>query len=153
MCHCVLLNLCLIVLGVDYHFIFKHLVAPTLVFFALIFTLILICCIYSIRKDKKIIAARGGIKKIYSEFFDVVREKHGIIISKDTSSAIVTYHNDSNDHIKIEIFLLSKDVTSVTLSILHNGKWVKILNKKFDGYLSGKELIWKIIYHYPDCDL
>lgn len=142
------LFLCLNVLSVD-GLIFKYIGAPFLISCAII----LIWIISSVRKDEKVIAARGGLREMYAELFDAINVMpDSRIESLTTTSVTFTYRNSSNKYCKIELFA-SRMCTRVTFSILYQDKWIKTSKENFYGNLSGKDILFKIIYNFPDCDL
>lgn len=129
--------------------ILTYIVIPSIIIGAIVLALLF----YMTYKDEQAILARGGMRKIYSEFFDAVRRMpESKIVSETASTTTVTYLNNSNKYCKIELLTL-KEVTSVTFSILFKDKWVVTAEENFYGSLSGGELLWKIIFNFPDCDL
>lgn len=108
---------------------------------------------YRNNKTKKAIAARGGIRKIYSELFDAIRQMPENRIRTDhPTSVTATYLNGSKKRCKINVFVID-DCTYVTFFIMYQDKWVTISNKQYYGNLSGNQLLLRIIFDFPDCDL
>lgn len=137
----------LILLGVG--FFFKYIIMPFLVIIAF-FGLCLYC---SNKKDERFINARGGMREVYSRFFDEILKKQDARISIHDTSAIVIYRNDSAKYCKIDLFV-TRQYTTVTFYILNNGgRWVTIGKEKCYGVSTGGDILMRVIFQFPDCDL
>lgn len=140
------------------NFILLNNVSIIALFFKFIMILFLICAafiaiaIYRANKDEKVIAARGGIREMYSELLDAIRMMPESNIRSRNSSLSATYLNNSDKFCNIDVFV-AKDYTSVSFSIYYNDEWVQTGKKQFYGNFSGREILWKIIFNFPDCDL
>lgn len=108
---------------------------------------------YSNYKSGRVVAARGGIKVIYKDLFDAIKQMpyHRINYLSNTH-AIAIYTTDSGKTCKIDITLSAKS-TYVEFSISYNGKWTTIGKKQYDGIYSGSDILLRIILTFPDCNL
>lgn len=118
----------------------------------LILCIVIALILYSDKQEEKVIAARGGIKVMYSELFEAIRRMPENKIAYSTTSLTATYLNYSNKQCKIEV-TATKANTYVTFWIYYEDKWVKTEKHDFYGSFSGGEILMKIIFNFPDCDL
>lgn len=108
---------------------------------------------YGAYQDKKIAAARGGIRKFYSELFDAIEKMpEGRILSEDIVSVTATYRNYSNINCKIKV-MVTKESTFVIFKIQYKDRWIKLGKKRFDDYMNGYQIVRKISSFFPDSDL
>ena len=123
-----------------------------IVILCLILGIFLALILYHDKKEEKVIAARGGIKEIYSKLFEAIQRMPENKIGHSTASLTATYLNYSNKRCKIEV-TATNDHTYVTFWIFFEDKWVKTKQHDFYGSFSGREILLKIIFNFPDCDL
>lgn len=127
---------------------FRYAILPAIVTVILFFALVT----YLEFKREKVIAARGGVRNIYSDVIKAIRKMPEQRVNTTTSTITATYRNNSNKYCRIEIFT-TKDLTTVKFSIKYRDKWVTTQKESFYGAMSGSELLFKIIIEFPDCDL
>lgn len=109
--------------------------------------------VISNKRDARAIAARGGVRKMYSELFDAILEMpDGKIIYQNLSLVIATYRNNSNKACKIEVSATREDA-AVRFYILYKDKWVMTAKRQYNGNQSGSSLLLSVALSFPDSDL
>lgn len=143
---CVSFNLCLQTIN---NLMFQYIIGP----FLLIVIFIIIGYLLLVYRNRRAIAARGGIRTMYPELFEAISiMPDNKILSENTTSFIATYLNDSKRHCKIEV-TVTKSSTFVTLWLLYKDRWVKTSKQRYSGSFDGEEILWKIILDFPESDL
>lgn len=127
----------------------QYIVVPFLIFIIII----LLFIYFTSYSSERVIKARGGIRKMYSELFDAIEKMpESKIIAETPISFTATYLNLSKQYCKIKVDV-TKWCTFVSFSIRHNNRWIKTAKDKYEGNYSGGAILWNIFLSFPDCDL